>query len=528
MKLANVTIRTKLCVGFGAMVLILGLLILFAYSNLVQLSQANELNAQSNQTLEQTHGMLESLVNIQTGERGFALTGQEDFLAPLQAGKVSFAARYGKALALTAGDPSQQQRLRQLLAEQQQWLKLAVEPVLKIRKGVSAGVFQMESLVQFEQVGRGERLMNQMRATLAAINNAEADALAQRSVRAAQLQRQSGTILLGGGLLAAVLAAVLALLLIRNIVTPLMQAVLVAQTVAEGDLTSRIVVDAHDETGQMLRALQHMNSSLGRIVHQVRAGTDAIAAASGQIASGSQDVASRTERQAGALDQTVRSIAGLSSTVKRNADHVQQANQLAESASAVAGKGGAMVQQMVDTMASIKASSQRIVDIIGVIDAIAFQTNILALNAAVEAARAGEQGRGFAVVAAEVRQLAQRSGSAAREIGKLIADSVQQVESGNRLVGQTGATMHEIVDSVARVSGIMGDIAVASRQQFAGIEEINRAIADIDAATQQNAALMQQATAAAGCLQQQARHQAELVSNFRLAPMPATGLSQIK
>jgi methyl-accepting chemotaxis protein len=271
--------------------------------------------------------------------------------------------------------------------------------------------------------------------------------------------------------------------------------------------------------------LKDMNDGLVRIVSEVRVGTDTIATASGQIAAGNLDLSSRTEQQASSLEETAASMEELTGTVKHNADNARQANQLAASASEVALKSGAVVSQVVDRMASINASSKKIVDIISVIDGIAFQTNILALNAAVEAARAGEQGRGFAVVAAEVRNLAQRSAAAAREIKTLIGDSVDQVEAGSKLVGEAGSTMDEVVASVRRVTDIIGEISAASHEQSAGIAQVNQAIAQMDEVTQQNAALVEEAAAAAGSLQDQAGNLAQVVSAFRLDGMRGTALA---
>ncbi|MBS0308121.1 MAG: cache domain-containing protein, partial [Proteobacteria bacterium] len=258
----------------------------------------------------------------------------------------------------------------------------------------------------------------------------------------------------------------------RSIVRPLQEAVAVADRVAHGDLTSDINVERDDETGQLLASLKHMNASLAKIVGEVRSGTESIGSASAQIASGNMDLSSRTEQQASSLEETASSMEELTSTVKQNADNARQANSLAMSASEVAMQGGQVVGQVVQTMGAINDSSKKIVDIIGVIDGIAFQTNILALNAAVEAARAGEQGRGFAVVAAEVRSLAQRSAGAAKEIKALIGDSVEKVDAGSKLVDQAGATMQEVVDSIRRVTDIMGEITAASQEQTSGIEQI--------------------------------------------------------
>ncbi|MES2071684.1 MAG: methyl-accepting chemotaxis protein [Pseudomonadota bacterium] len=289
----------------------------------------------------------------------------------------------------------------------------------------------------------------------------------------------------------------------------------IAGQIAAGDLAVEVHV-AENDTTSLLHAMKEMRDSLANIVGQVRTGTDTIAIASSQIASGNLDLSSRTEQQAGSLEETASSMEELTSTVKQNADNARQANQLAVSASEVAVKGGSVVAEVIGTMGSINDSSKKIVDIIGVIDGIAFQTNILALNAAVEAARAGEQGRGFAVVATEVRNLAQRSAQAAKEIKTLIGDSVQKVDTGTKLVDQAGATMQEIVASIKRVTDIMNEIMSATHEQTAGIEQINEAIMQMDDMTQQNAALVEEAAAAAGSLQGQANGLAQLVSTFKL------------
>ena len=327
---------------------------------------------------------------------------------------------------------------------------------------------------------------------------------------------------------AAVLSALVAIgcaaYITAAITTPINEAVQVAQTVASGDLTSRIEVQTTEETGQLLQALKDMNGSLIRIVGQVRSGTETIATASSQIATGNLDLSSRTEEQASSLEETASSMEELTSTVRQNADNARQANQLAVSASGVAVRGGDVVSRVVDTMESINASSSKIVDIISVIDGIAFQTNILALNAAVEAARAGEQGRGFAVVAGEVRTLAHRSAAAAKEIKELIGDSVGKVGTGSKLVAEAGETMNEIVTSVQRVTDIMAEISLATQEQSVGIDQINMAVGQMDTVTQQNAALVEEAAAAAASLQEQAAGLAEVVSVFKMdqasAPRP--------
>ncbi|MDY7538462.1 methyl-accepting chemotaxis protein [Undibacterium sp. RTI2.1] len=331
-----------------------------------------------------------------------------------------------------------------------------------------------------------------------------------------QIEDQSRNILISLGSVLFVLGWLLAWRLAVGITRPLSQAVDIAETIASGDLTSHIESGARDETGQLLRSLQAMNDNLLKIVSQVRAGTDTIANASAEIATGNLDLSNRTEQQAGSLEETASTIEELTATVRHNAESARQANQLAVSASDIAVQGGMVVDQVVERMGSINESSKKIVDIISVIDSIAFQTNILALNAAVEAARAGEQGRGFAVVASEVRNLAQRSASAAKEIKTLIDDSVEKVDNGSKLVEKAGATMVEIVASVKRVVTIVGEITLAGQEQSSGIQQVNDAIVQMDEATQQNAALVEQAAAAAQSLQDQAANLANVVHQFKL------------
>ena len=355
-------------------------------------------------------------------------------------------------------------------------------------------------------------------------------AAAKASVEQAEVSSERATLL---SLVAMVLGAIAAIAagvaVSRSIVRPLDRAVAVAKTVASGDLRTRIEVTSNDETGQLLQALKDMTASLKGIVGKVRSGTETINVASTEIAQGNLDLSSRTEQQAGALEETASSMEELTSTVKQNADNARQAKQMAISACEVAARGGEVVERAVTTMASISDASKQIVDIIGVIDGIAFQTNILALNAAVEAARAGEQGRGFAVVASEVRTLAQRSASAAKEIKSLIGNSVERVDTGSALVNEAGATMGEIVASVKRVMNIMGEISAATVEQGAGIEQVNMAVAEMDAVTQQNAALVEEAAAAAQALRDQTTALNEVVGVFKLdSDAPAAANEAVK
>ncbi|HEX5342807.1 MAG TPA: methyl-accepting chemotaxis protein [Duganella sp.] len=342
---------------------------------------------------------------------------------------------------------------------------------------------------------------------------------AQMQVDAANGFSSARTFMIIMGLLAVAISVAAALVITRGLLKQLGgepdYTASIAGSIANGDLSISIDTSGADKDSLVFE-MREMRNSLRDIVSQVRTGTETIGTASREIAAGNVDLSSRTEMQASSLEKTASAMDQLTSTVKQNADNAREANQLASAASDVAVKGGQVVSQVVDTMSSIDASAKKIVDIIGVIDGIAFQTNILALNAAVEAARAGEQGRGFAVVASEVRNLAQRSAGAAKEIKMLIDDSVEKVGAGTKLVGQAGVTMDEVVSSVRRVTDIMSEIANASQEQSAGIAQVNQSIIEMDSMTQQNAALVEEAAAAAQSLQDQAGELARVVSIFKL------------
>jgi methyl-accepting chemotaxis protein len=364
--------------------------------------------------------------------------------------------------------------------------------------------------------GDSQLLFTRMAATLDKLVELNAAGAAAAAADSATAHARARHTLLGAAVAALVLALVASLSIIRSITQPLNEAVGVANRVAEGDLTTRIDVRRQDELGVLLQALQRMQAGLVRTVGVVRGNADSVSTASAQIAQGNLDLSQRTEEQAGALQETAASMEQLGSTVRQTADNAQRANQLSQDATSIATRGGIVVADVVERMKDINESSRRIESITGVIDGIAFQTNILALNAAVEAARAGEQGRGFAVVASEVRALAQRSAEAAREIKGLIATSVQQVEQGSGLVTHAGQTMGEIVGAISKVNEIVAQISLATTEQSNGIHQVSQAVTQMDQVTQQNAALVEESAAAADSLRRQASGLVEVVAAFRL------------
>jgi len=513
MSLKNLKIGTRLGLGFAAMLVLIAVIAGTGMLRLANVGSATDNMMKQALVKERLANQWSNLLGP-TIVRSFAMVKATD---------PAVVAYFGKARADSSAliNPVQKKLEEMLTSPEEKKLygdvadarAVVLEIIEKINKlkadGQSAAAMELADT----KFAAGLVVYENAVANLAAHQRDKIDVVAQ-GIAADYSAGQTTLMVLSA--IALVLGALFAWRLSVGIVRPLGHAVAVAETVAGGDLSATIRVESRDEAGQLMQALKDMNASLAKVVGEVRTGTETIATASGQIASGNEDLSSRTEEQASSLEQTAASMEELTSTVKQNADNARQANQLAVSASEVAVRGGSVVSQVVDTMGSINASSKKIVDIIGVIDGIAFQTNILALNAAVEAARAGEQGRGFAVVASEVRSLAQRSAAAAKEIKTLIGDSVEKVEEGSKQVEEAGRTMDEIVGSVRRVTDIMGEITAASQEQTSGIEQINQAITQMDQVTQQNAALVEEASAAAQSLQEQASSLVQAVSIFKL------------
>jgi methyl-accepting chemotaxis protein len=516
-------IRNKLTVAFAGLALIV---LLVAGLSLLALSQANarqtalvgDVVARGEAAADLRRAADERAIAV----RNLVLVSNPADLEVEKSAVVGAHARVGKSLdrldRLSAQAVSISPKARELVVEMSR-IEKAYSPVaLAIVDLALAGKKEAAIAMMNEQCR--PLLASLVRASN--LNAEEVKAQLSQAVEEAESTYRAKRTLLGMCSFFAVAFAIGAgVLVTRSILRPIDQAIALTDSVAAGDLTSKLEVSGKDEISRLLQALGGMSQKLEFIVGRVRSSSDSIATGSAQIASGNQDLSQRTEEQASALEKTAASMEQLGSTVKQNADNARQANQLALTAATVARQGGEVVGDVVTTMKAINDSSKRIADIVGVIDGIAFQTNILALNAAVEAARAGEQGRGFAVVASEVRSLAQRSAGAAREIKSLIATSVERVDQGSVLVDRAGSTMTEVVGAIQRVTDIMGEISSASNEQSAGITQIGEAVTQMDQVTQQNAALVEQSAAAAESLKQQAEQMVEAVAVFKLSPAAA-------
>jgi len=509
----NLTIGARLAAGFAIVIALLAGIVLIALQSLASLhrSTAQMVDDRYPQVVLATELLLQLDANA-IAMRNMLLADDPGLLraetAALQEGERRIAAGLQRLEGMLSSEMGRKsfQEIMALRARYQQgqarFLALAA----------SGGTFEASALLMTTLRQDQQAYSARMRGFLAGGGK-----LMEQSGRdAAALYRAKRLQILLLAATAGLLAVVAGAWITRSITRPLQEAVRVARTVADGDLGSEIAVRSRDEVGQLMAALKEMNGRLRQIVGEVRGGTEAIAGAAQEMAQGNMDLSGRTEQQAGALEETASTMEQLGATVERNASHAGAARERAQDARRIAVDSHAVVGQVVETMQAIDDSSRRITEITGVIDGIAFQTNILALNAAVEAARAGAEGRGFAVVAAEVRTLAQRAGTAAQDIKRLIDSSRANVENGGRLARQAGATMEGLVAGIAGVAATMGEIAEASAEQSSGLGQVNAAVLQMDAATQQNAALVEQAAAASQALEERAAHLAALVGAFRL------------
>ncbi|AVS64917.1 chemotaxis protein [Paracidovorax avenae] len=514
----SLTVSQRLLIAFG---LVIAIFIAVATSALVtsrSLAEAESWNEHTYQVLDRSNTLLGSMVNMETGARGFLLSGDDKFLEPWTTGTQEFTKTLPDIKALTADNPVQQRRLDDMKARETEFTSV-MSGLIQARRDVTAGSKTMQDFIaQFAQ-GKDKAAMDGFRALQKELDQTESSLLAERKAGVDRMRGINTTVILAGSALAVALAIALGVWVTRSITRQLGgepdYATGIVRQIAQGNLAVDVETRSGDQSS-LLAGMKDMRDQLARVVGQVRQSSDSIATGSTQIATGNADLSQRTEEQASNLQQTAASMEQLTATVKNNGDTARQATQLANSASEVAERGGTVMGQVVSTMGAITDSSRRISDIIGVIDSIAFQTNILALNAAVEAARAGEQGRGFAVVASEVRSLAQRSADAAKEIKALISTSVEKVEAGSQQVEEAGRTMSDIVTQVKRVNDLISEISAATQEQAQGIGQVSDAVSQLDQVTQQNAALVEESAAAADSLRAQAGRLVDAVSQFRL------------
>jgi methyl-accepting chemotaxis protein len=508
----------KISFAFGIIVLVSLLGSSLSINNFLKLRQANTWNIHSYQVITLSNSMLTDMINMETGVRGFVITGNDSFLAPYTSGKQAFEQAYKQLRTLTADNDAQQQRLTSLLDLYESVMAIDKQLIL-IRRQVSSGEKSSDVLQSFFQKGQDKYLMDRYRTVAADFNNVESTLLAARSEEVRSLAYVTKMTLTLTGIITILLSLIFGIYITRSILRALGgepgEAAEIAGIIAGGNLTVNIAVPRKGQ-GSLMASLEAMRLQLTTIVSGIQSSAELINSSASEIAQGNTDLAQRTEEQAAALEQTAASMEELTSIVRQNTDNARHVNIQADSTSQIALKGGEVMGKVVASMQLIAESSGKVADIINVIEDIAFQTNILALNAAVEAARAGERGSGFAVVAGEVRTLALRSSTAAKEIKELISLSVEHVVKGSDLAKVAGSTMSEIVDSVQNVTNMMGEITSASDEQSNGIGQVSIAVSQMDRVTQQNAMLVQAVSSGAQSMVEQTAMLRQAISVFRI------------
>ncbi|WP_437290009.1 methyl-accepting chemotaxis protein [Sorangium sp. So ce406] len=501
--LAHIGVGRKLYLGFAAMVVIVLGLAGTAYKRFAELDEARSWDQHTYEVMLATSEIMESLLDTETGERGFIITGVESFLEPYRSGRDRFEQSMSRARELTRDNPRQQARLDKVDKLQDEWLSSVLEPIIQQRRSADDLKAPVDRAAEEIRKGREKGLMDQMRATLKEIDDEEIALLAQRQAATNALVQTMYVTLQIGGLLALVVAAVLAVLFTRMMLVPLNQAVSIHQRIAGGDFTGDVTVKSSDEFGQMLGAVKAMSERLAGLIGEVRSGAVSVSSVSVQLSATAQSLSQGTSEQAASVEETMTSLQQLSGTIAKNAANCKQVEETAHRRTRDAEQSGQAVRETVEAM---KAITQRIV----IIEEIAYQTNLLALNAAIEAARAGEHGKGFAVVATEVRRLAERSRDAAKEIGSFAASSIVVAERSGQLIA-------ELVPSIRETAELVQGVAVASKEQSNGVAQISGAVELIEQATQRNAAISEELASTAAELSAQAEQLQNVMSSFRLA-----------
>ncbi|WP_437738258.1 methyl-accepting chemotaxis protein [Sorangium sp. So ce1335] len=501
--LAHIGVGRKLYLGFATMVVIVLVLAGTAYKRFAELDEARSWDQHTYEVMLATSDIMESLLDTETGERGFMITGVESFLEPYRGGRDRFEKSLSRARELTRDNPRQQVRLEKVARDHNEWLASVLEPAIQLRRSADEARLPPERAVEDVRRGRGKGLMDQMRATLKEIDDEELALLGQRQAATNALVTTMYVTLQVGGLLALVVAAMLAILFSRMVLVPLNQAVSIHQRIAEGDFTGDVKVKSSDEFGQMLGAVKVMSDRLAGLIGEVRSGAVSVSSVSVQLSATAQSLSQGTSEQAASVEETMASLQQLNGTIAKNAANCKQVEETAHRRTKDAEQSGQAVRETVEAM---KAIGQRIV----IIEEIAYQTNLLALNAAIEAARAGEHGKGFAVVATEVRRLAERSRDAAKEIGSFAASSIVVAERSGQLIA-------ELVPSIRETAELVQGVAVASKEQSNGVAQISGAVELIEQSTQRNAAIAEELASTAAELSAQAEQLQNVMASFRLS-----------